>query len=129
MFGSTLAELMLRYNVCEVELEPTLAVCFLPTGGIVGPGNTSLIRGDLQWATVTHAVVHDAFGYLGHCHNVGPGYVICKLRLAADSNGCIHIVPRHQWSDGAPFQVQLLEDTFYISTNDISLIVPGRGNY
>eukprot|EP00035_Acanthoeca_spectabilis_P001562 m.81088 g.81088 ORF g.81088 m.81088 type:complete len:539 (+) comp10970_c0_seq1:39-1655(+) len=81
MFGSTLAELMLRYNVCEVELEPTLAVCFLPTGGIVGPGNTSLIRGDLQWATVTHAVVHDAFGYLGHCHNVGPGYNYLKTHF------------------------------------------------
>ena len=46
-----------------------------PTGGIAGSGNSRLA----SWLSphswfVKHATVHDAYGYLLTCHNVGPGY-------------------------------------------------------
>ena len=36
----------------------------MPTGGIVGPGNDSLLESDTAQPIVIHAIVHDAFGYL-----------------------------------------------------------------
>ena len=42
---------------------------------IAGPGNEALVEWSVRRATIVHACVHDAYGYLYNYHDEkGPGY-------------------------------------------------------
>lgn len=45
-----------------------------PTGGICGPGNTSLYRGTVNSHMIVHSCMHDASGYCYNYHKIGQGY-------------------------------------------------------
>merc|ERR1711934_252891 len=73
-YGRTVARLLDHYKGSSFKLNPMFAMMMNPTGGIVGPDNTSIWKGDVHDAIVCHAIVHDAFGYLINFHGLGPGY-------------------------------------------------------
>lgn len=72
-FGALVSRLLTHFNVTD-NLHPVFAAMLMPYGGIAGAGNRSLITGDMHNCIVLHGVVHDAFGYVGRFHKVGPCY-------------------------------------------------------
>ena len=64
-------------------LHPVFGALLNPTGGIVGPGNSTCLMRCVGSAPSLnrHALGHDAFGYLLNYHQRGPGY--CYLELNA----------------------------------------------
>jgi len=56
-------------------IDPVFGSLLSPTGGLIGPGDSRL-HTFLNWndSVTTHAVVHDAAGYLKTYHDAGPGY-------------------------------------------------------
>jgi hypothetical protein len=64
-------------------LHPVFGAMLNPTGGIVGPGNSTGFMRCVGTAPGLnrHALGHDAFGYLLNFHQRGPGY--CYLELNA----------------------------------------------
>jgi hypothetical protein len=65
----------------ELEIDPIFGALLNPTGGIVGPGNKSLLSGRCYDPIVMHGIVHDAGGYLYNYHKFGPGYNYLKTKL------------------------------------------------
>lgn len=55
-------------------IDPVFGSLISPTGGAVGPGDSSISNVDPDSPTVLHGVVHDAAGYLLNAHGAGPGY-------------------------------------------------------
>lgn len=71
--GSTVS---LRYGALVGEtfgIDPVFGSLLNPTGGMVGPGDTSYEPGPND-AIGYHGTFHDAAGYLYNYHNIGPGY-------------------------------------------------------
>ena len=69
----------------KMKLHPIFGMLMYPTGGIVGAGNQSLLKGDMEHPVVIHAVAHDAFGYILKNHDVGPGYNYLKTKFTWSS--------------------------------------------
>ncbi|MEL7473597.1 MAG: hypothetical protein AAGK04_09795, partial [Planctomycetota bacterium] len=66
----------LRYGKVVGEafgIDPVFGAMLNPTGGLVGPGNTSIRTSD-ESCIGYHGTVHDAAGYLKNYHKTGPGY-------------------------------------------------------
>jgi hypothetical protein len=74
-FGKIIVDTM------ELEIDPIFGALLNPTGGIVGPGNKSLLSGRCYDPIVMHGIVHDAGGYLYNYHKFGPGYNYLKTKL------------------------------------------------
>lgn len=71
--GTTVA---LRYGKVVGDafgIDPVFGSLLNPTGGLVGPGDTSY-QPSANDAIGYHGVVHDAAGYLYNAHGLGPGY-------------------------------------------------------
>jgi hypothetical protein len=68
-------------DTLDCELDPVFGSLLSPTGGIVGPGNTELYRGNNTDSVVMHGIVHDAGGYLFNYHTIGPGYNYLGTKL------------------------------------------------
>ena len=56
------------------SLDAVFGALLSPTGGIVGPGNDAMFKGNYDDGIVMHGIVHDGGGYLLNYHGVGPGY-------------------------------------------------------
>jgi len=74
--GELISRLLFHFGVTQSgnNLHPVFAILLYPLGGIAGPGNMSLVTGDMHNPLSVHAIVHDAFGYVDKAHNVGPSY-------------------------------------------------------
>jgi len=72
-FGELISSLLTHFKVTN-NLHPAFAAMLVPCGGIAGPGNMSFFTGSMHKSITIHGIVHDAFGYVGRFHNVGPGY-------------------------------------------------------
>ena len=72
-FGDLVSRLLTHFEVAN-HLHPAFAIMLCPLGGIAGPGNSSLFTGDMHNSIIIHSIVHDAFGYVGNFHKVGPSY-------------------------------------------------------
>eukprot|EP00928_Gymnodinium_smaydae_P063474 TRINITY_DN47033_c0_g1_i1.p1 TRINITY_DN47033_c0_g1~~TRINITY_DN47033_c0_g1_i1.p1 ORF type:complete len:319 (+),score=31.04 TRINITY_DN47033_c0_g1_i1:67-1023(+) len=73
-FAKCVVKILHAAGLTEQELDPVWGVILRPSGGIVGPGNRSLYRGNMNRAINVHCCVHDAFGYVFRYHARGPGY-------------------------------------------------------
>lgn len=75
-YSEVVSRLLAHFGVTEPgnDLHPVFAIMLNPSGGIAGSGNLSFLTGDMHEPMIIHSVVHDAYGYVGCFHNVGPGY-------------------------------------------------------
>jgi hypothetical protein len=71
MYGHICSDIMKQHNIV---LSPFLCSALNPTGGICGPGNTSLYTGMVNDPMIVHSCMHDASGYCYNYHNIGLGY-------------------------------------------------------
>jgi WXG100 family type VII secretion target len=72
--GSTVS---LRYGKVVGDvfgIDPVFGALLNPTGGIMGPGSSSLPQPGANRPLAFHSVFHDAAGYLMNAHGIGPGY-------------------------------------------------------
>ena len=71
------------------DLHPVFAILLYPLGGIAGYGNMAVMTGDMHTAVSVHAIVHDAFGYVDHAHNVGPSYNYLAVNSVVANDSCM----------------------------------------
>ena len=87
-FGKVLCSLLHTQGRTARLWSPVLGIMLLPTGGIVGAQNESILTGDMHMAVVNHACIHDAYGYAYNYHDkCGPGFNYLKTRFTAFSTG------------------------------------------
>ena len=87
-FGKVLCSLLHAQGRTSRLWSPVLGIMLLPTGGIVGAQNQSILTGDMYTATVIHACIHDAYGYAYNYHDkCGPGFNYLQTRFTFFSTG------------------------------------------
>lgn len=72
IFGQCVVDL-LKYEK-KINLHPIWGCLLSPTGGIIGPGNSSILNTSWSSPVAMHSCVHDASGYVLTYHGCGPGY-------------------------------------------------------
>lgn len=69
--GYVMSEIFKNNNI---TLPPFMCCALNPTGGICGPGNLSMYKGNIDSSLIIHSCMHDASGYCYLYHNIGNGY-------------------------------------------------------
>merc|ERR1711881_223718 len=90
-YGEVVSRLLAHFGVTNPgnDLHPVFAIMLNPAGGIAGYSNLSLLNGDMHTSVIVHAVVHDAYGYAGLFHNVGPGYNYLAINSMFSNDNCL----------------------------------------
>merc|ERR1711881_143761 len=90
-YGEVVSRLLAHFGVTNPgnDLHPVFAIMLNPAGGIAGYSNLSLLNGDMHTSVIVHAVVHDAYGYVGLFHNVGPGYNYLAINSMFSNDNCL----------------------------------------